>query len=396
MKPIPDLIPRFNMDYGLDDLGCSVKSIFSRNGFGFEQLERLFDGRDIFFTNMGRSSLYVILRALDLPKGSKVGVPLYTCTVVFDAIIKAGYVPCFIDVDLHNYTISPSDLKDKINNLSAVVVVHTFGRPADMDSISRVANDIPVIEDCAHSLLSEYKGRITGTMGVASFFSFKKYIAAGEGGMIILNVDEFKENVQKEIELLDSPSRLNEIKHSFSTYIHSFLYHKPWFGTFSFPIGSYVYSKINTDNREFDATRIRKSDLGIVFKKIKEFKEKVEHQRMNSQMYIKELEDTSLILPYENEGTRCNYYLFPVMFDDKTNRETAHECLRNMGVDTSKLYSMTPQTARQIYGYAGDCPNSERCADTLLVIPNYYTLTHDELLKVVSSVKRVEGLLRTS
>ncbi len=134
--------------------------------------------------------------------------------------------------------------------------------------------------------------------------------------MIILNVDEFKENVQKEIELLDSPSRLNEIKHSFSTYTHSFLYHKPWFGMFSFPIGSYVYSKINTDNREFDATRIRKSDLGIVFKKIKEFKEKVEHQRMNSQMYIKELEDTSLILPYENEGTRCNYYLFPVMFDD--------------------------------------------------------------------------------
>ncbi len=58
-------------------------------------------------------------------------------------------------------------------------MVHTFGRPADMDSISRVANDIPVIEDCAHSLLSEYKGRITGTMGVASFFSFKKYIAAG-------------------------------------------------------------------------------------------------------------------------------------------------------------------------------------------------------------------------
>ena len=393
MKPIPSLIPRFNLDYDFNDFVFGIKSIFSKNYFDFKQLDSLFGKKLFLFTNIGRSSLYVILQALDLPKGSKIGVPLYSCTVVFDAIIKAGHVPYFIDIDLDNYTLDLYDLENKIKDLSAVVVIHTFGRPADMDKINKIAKDIPVIEDCAHSLLSEYKGKKTGTICLASFFSFKKYISAGEGGMIILNEDGFKDNFQREMDLLNNPSSMNEIKHSFITYIYSFLYHKPWFGMFAFPIGSYIDSKINTNNRDFSATRIRKSDLGIFLKRIEVFREKVELQRKNSQILIEELQDTSLILPYENKDTWCNYYLFPIMFENKNKRDKAHEYLRNMGVDTAKLYSMTPHVAKQIYGYKGDCPNSEKCADTLLIIPNYYTLTHDELLKVANSVKKVEGFL---
>ncbi len=64
-----------------------------------------------------------------------------------------------------------------------------------------------------------------------------------------------------------------------------------------------------------------------------------------------------------------------------------------MGVDTAKLYSETPMNARRFYGYKGDCPNSEIAADTLLVIPNYYTLTEKNLIKVICSIKKVEGVL---
>ena len=394
MKPIPNLIPRFNLDYYFNDFIYSVKSIFANNDFDLKPLESIFGKRKFFFTNVGRSSLYIILKALDLLPHSKIGVPLYICMTVFDAIKKAGHVPYFIDIDIDNYTLDPSDLEDKIKDLSAVVVVHTFGRPADMDEINEIADGIPVIEDCAHSLLSEYKGRITGTLGDVSFFSFKKYISAGEGGMLILNNEEFIEDVQKELGLLKEPSKINEIKHSFFTYIHSSLYHKPLYGLFAFPIGSYIITntKIST-NREFPITKIRKSDLGIFLKKLKGFREKVELQRRNSWILIDELESTSLILPYEKKHTWCNYYLFPIRFRNKRERDKAHELLRDFGVDSAKLYSETPKEAEKCYGYRRNCPNSEIIADTVLVVPNYYTLSEDEMMRVADSIKKVERLL---
>jgi len=394
MRPNHNLIPRFNLDYNFGDFCYNIKSTYLCNDFDLNLLESIFGKRNFFFTNLGRTSLYIFLKALNLPKGSKVGVPLYSCTVVFDAIIKSGYVPYFIDIDIDNYTLDPYDLEEKIEDLSAVVVIHTFGRPADMDEINEIADGIPVIEDCAHSLLSEYKGRITGTLGDASFFSFKKYISAGEGGMLILNDEEFIEDVQKEIGLLKEPSKINEIKHSFFTYIHSSLYHRPLYGLFAFPIGSYINTNIKIGtNREFPITKIRKSDLGIFLKKLEGFREKVELQRRNSWILIDELESTSLILPYEKEHTWCNYYLFPIRFRNKRERDKAHELLRDFGVDSAKLYSETPKEARKFYGYGGNCPNSEIIADTVLVVPNYYTLSEDEMMRVAESIKKVERLL---
>lgn len=389
MKPNPGLIPRFNLAYDFNDFVYSIKSIFTGNDFDFNQLKSIFGKECFFFTNTGRSSLYIILRALNLPLRSKIGVPLYSCTVVFDAIIKAGHIPYFIDISLDNYTLDPCDLKNKIEDLSAVVVIHTFGRPADMDEIKKIAGDIPVIEDCAHSLLSEYKGKRTGTMGVASFFSLNKYISSGKGGMIILNDEDFKENFQREINLLNSPSNIDEINHSFFTYIYSSLYHKPWYGLFAFPLGSKVKYKISNNKKDFKTAKIRRSVVGVFLKKMDNFREKVKLQRKNSQILIEKLQNALIILPYEKKDTWCNYYLFSILFKNKKNRDAAYEYLRKRGVDTAKLFHKTPLIAKEIYGYTGGCFNAERCADTLLTIPNHHTLTQNELLKVAESVKEV-------
>ena len=63
--------------------------------------------------------------------------------------------------------------------------------------------------------------------------------------------------------------------------------------------------------------------------------------------------------------------------------------LRDNGIDTSKLYSETPSKAKQLYEYKGDCPNTEKLTDTILVIPNYYTLGEREIVKIAGNVKRV-------
>ena len=375
------------MDYNFEDLWHGIKSCFVHDSFDLSPLERLFGKRAFLFTNSGRSALYVILRALNLPKGSKVGVPLYSCTVVFDAIQKAGYVPCFIDIDMDNYTIAPEDLADKMGDLEAVVVIHTYGRPADMAKIKEVAGDKPVIEDCAHSLLSEYKNRLTGTLGDAAFFSLSKYISAGEGGLIIVNTVN-SDDFQTELDLLATPSKLSEIKHSLFMYMYSFLYHRPWYGMFAFSLGSYVENSVDiAGKRTFKASRIGNSDLGIFLRKLKTFRKKVEKQRRNAQMLLEELENTGLILPYERKDTWCNYFLFPVMFDSKEERDGAHKMLRKEGIDTAKLWCMTPSTARQCYGYKSDCTNTEELADRILMIPNYYTLGDKDLLKIAIAIK---------
>lgn len=391
ISPATSLIPRFNLDYQFSDLVDSVRSAFQEyDRFNSSQLQEIFGNKLFIFTNSGRSSLYLILKSLNLPKGSKIGVPIYSCTVVFDAIIKSGHIPFFLDIDLENYTLDPHDLENKIDDLAAVIVIHTFGRPADMDEIKKVSSEIPVIEDCAHSLLSEYKGELTGTIGSASFFSFKKYISAGGGGMVILNNDECRENLLETYNSLGSPSKLDELGHSFKTYIHSFLYHKPWFGIF-FPIGSYLDKKISSNNGDFSASMVKRSDLAIFLEKLKRFREKVEVQRRHSKILLDELRDTPLVLPLEKRDTWCNYYLFPVLFDDEVERERAHKDLRKQGVDTAKLYSRTPHIAEKVYGYKGDCQNSEVLSDTVLTIPNYYSLSEDDLVLIAKSIRKVCG-----
>ncbi|CAD6492183.1 MAG: UDP-4-amino-4-deoxy-L-arabinose--oxoglutarate aminotransferase [Candidatus Argoarchaeum ethanivorans] len=389
MKPMPNLIPRFNLDYTFKDFCYGVKSAFASGEFDLSPLKSIFGEKTFLFTSYGRNSLYVILKALNLPKGSKVGVPLYSCTVVFDAIVKAGHIPCFVEID-DNYTVDPHDLKEKIEDLEVVVVIHTFGRPTDMDKIKKIAGDKPVIEDCAHSLLSEYKGMKTGTLGDASFFSLAKYISVGGGGMVIVNNDGLADRLQKEMDYLKKPSVLNNIKHSFIVYMRSLFYHRPWFGLFALPIGLSIEDKVDLmTKRSFEVASINKNDLSLMLKKIVVFKRKVEIQRKNSFFLINELKDTSLRLPYESKDTYCNYYLFPIRFDSMEERDSVSDYLRNRGVDTSKLYSGTPLKSEQHYGYKRDCPNTENIADTILVVPNHYTLGEREIVKIAEHVKGV-------
>ena len=124
-----------------------------------------------------------------------------------------------------------------------------------------------------------------------------------------------------------------------------------------------------------------------MLKKFTAFKRDVEIQRKNSFFLIDEINDTSMILPYEHNNTYCNYYLFPIRFESKEERDSVSDILRDKSIDTSKLYHLTPLKAKQYYGYKGDCANAEQCSDTILVIPNHYTLNQSELSKVAQSVK---------
>lgn len=383
IKPDPMLIPRFNIDYGMKDFIHSLTNL--KTEADTTQLTELFCNSSIEYTNSGRTSLYVILKALNLPAKSNVGVPLYCCPSVFDAIVQAGHKPLFLDIDPENYTLSPEHLEEKIDEIEAVIAIHTFGRPADLDKIQKIAGEKPVIEDCAHALLSKYKGKLAGTIATAGFFSFRtgKYISAGEGGMVTTRNPELAENIKKEIRKLPEPSNTDEIKHSVKTCARSTLYHRPWFGLVSLPLGSRIEDKVDLMNKySFKTEKIRNTDLQVVAKKLHSFQDKVERQRKNSQYLLENLKDTDLKLPFETKDTYCNYYLFPVQVNKESERDRVCESLRTKGIDTTKLFGKTPAIARINYGYKGNCPDTEKVANRILTVPNHYTLKEDELKKV--------------
>ncbi|MFA5166053.1 MAG: aminotransferase class I/II-fold pyridoxal phosphate-dependent enzyme [Candidatus Paceibacterota bacterium] len=147
-----------------------------------------FGVKKAFAFNAGRSALLAILRALSLPPGSQIAVQAFTCNAVINPILKAGYRPVYIDID-DDLNLDVSKLKQKLGEVRAILVQHTFGMPAKIKEICALAEEknIFVIEDCAHALGVSLEGQPLGGFGDAAFFSFgrDKVISSTYGGLAL-------------------------------------------------------------------------------------------------------------------------------------------------------------------------------------------------------------------
>jgi perosamine synthetase len=161
--------------------GCKARGEFLQ-GPHIAQFEAAFarraglDPAHAVSASYGRMAFYYILKALDLPRGSEIVVPALTFWVVPALAEVAGLKVVFADVDPSTFTLDPAALDRAITPATrAVVPTHLYGMPCDMDEILEIAarHDLRVIEDCAHALGAEYRGRPVGTLGDAGFFSFQ-------------------------------------------------------------------------------------------------------------------------------------------------------------------------------------------------------------------------------
>lgn len=134
----------------------------------------------------GTAALHLVLLALGIGTGDEVILPSYVCAALWHAVRYTGATPVLVDSEADAFNISVPDVTPRLTkNTKAIIVPHMFGQSADIDTLLKLG--IPVIEDCAQSLGSHYRGQPTGSFGVAAIFSFyaTKVIAAGEGGMVV-------------------------------------------------------------------------------------------------------------------------------------------------------------------------------------------------------------------
>ncbi len=387
------LIPRYNWDFGLRELITGLLALFGRKQPSDNSLQ--FFGARPIFTASGRASLFAILRGLQLPPRAEIGVPLFCCAVVFEAVRQAGYRPRFIDVNPADFNMSAADLERKQKSLSAVLVVHMFGQPADVDAISSVCN-VPLIEDCAQSFLSTCRGRPTGHSSIAAFFSFRsgKYLSVGEASIIYCRDASLHTRIQKVVAEFRQPGILGQTRHCLSTYLKSSLYHRPWYGAVSCRLGKRLDSSLNLTARSgFEAAQITQCDLAVLSHKLDGCGDRVECQRQNALYLLKNLRVRHARLPSERPGCQSNYYQFPLRFRTTEQRDAVAAHLYRCGVDTAKYLDDLVCTAKKSYFYDGDCPEAERLSKTTLVIPHYYSLSPRSLAHVCSCINEADARL---
>ena len=164
--------------------GPEVKSFES-------EFSRLVENRECVAVNSGTSALHLCLIALGIGPGDEVIVPSFTFAATANVVALVGATPVFVDIDPLTYCLNPSLVKSAITaKTKAIIVVHLYGLPADMVSITKIAkeNCLLVVEDAAQAHMASIDGKMVGTFGDAAAFSFypTKNMTSGEGGMIVL------------------------------------------------------------------------------------------------------------------------------------------------------------------------------------------------------------------
>jgi len=149
----------------------------------------------------GTVALHLALLSLDIGPGDEVIMPPLTFVATANAVKYVGANPVFVDVDPTTWTIDPEKIESKISsNTRAIMPVHLFGHPVDMDPLNGIADkhDLIVIEDAAEAHGAKYKGKTTGSLGDVACFSFygNKAITTGEGGMLTTDSDQIAERAR--------------------------------------------------------------------------------------------------------------------------------------------------------------------------------------------------------
>ena len=300
-------------------------------------------------------AIEIALEAMDLPNGSEVIVPSNSFIATSEAVTRAGLKVVFADCDPNNYTLSLESLKDKItSNTTAIIAVHLYGHPADMDEIKQIVNgfDIKIVEDCAQAHGALYKGKKVGGLGTVSAFSFfpgKNLGAFGDAGCIITDSEE----LAKKARMIANHGRIDKYSHHF-------------------------------EGRNSRLDNIQAAILNIKLNKL----DSINSLRIkNANFYYKELSKVKdIILPKKEKWATSVFHQFVIRTE---NREELIEFLENKGIQTGIHYPIALPKLKAYQYLKSDYSSffSMKNDSKILSIPISEHLTKDQIKFIVDSIK---------
>lgn len=302
----------------------------------------------------GLDALMLSLKALGIGKGDEVLVPSNTYIATALAVTYVGAMPVFVEPDIRTYNIDSANIEQKITDRTkAVIPVHLYGQPCDMDKIMSIAKEhnIYVVEDCAQAHGATYKGKVVGSFGDASGFSFypgKNLGALGDAGAVVTDNAEIAKKVR-----------------ALGNYGSDYKYH-------------HIYQGNNS----------RLDEIQAAFLNVK-----LPHlDRMNAERnriarrYLSEIKNPKIVLPYVIDDVKMVWHIFAVRCDI---RDELAGYLRDAGIATNKHYPI-PIHMQGAYAKLnikeGSLPIAEKISATQLSLPMFYGMTDEQISYVVEKL----------
>ena len=317
-------------------------------------------------TTSGTTALHLALASIDLKTGDEVIIPASTMIATAFAVVYCGAKPVLVDAETETWNMDVEKIEEKITNKTkAIMPVHIYGHPCDMDPIRKLASkhNLYVVEDAAEAHGAEYKGKKTGGIGNIGCFSFyaNKIITTGEGGMIVTNGEEIAERA-KSLRNLCFPEEKR-------IYLHS-------------EVG-YNYRMTNIQ-----------AAIGLAqFEKIDEL---AEMRRQNAHRYNEYLKDVEGIrLPVEKEWAKNVYWMYSILIEDEfgMSRDELMDRLMEYGIDTRTFF--VPMHEQPVFRNMGlfegeRHPVAEELSRTGMYLPSSSGLKEEEIRYICDAIEEIK------
>lgn len=319
------------------------------------------------------AALHLALKVIGVGPGDEVIVPAMTFAATANTVVHCGGTPVFADCERDTQNISPDDIRRKITKRTkAIVVVHIAGRPCDMDAIMAIAREfkLKVIEDAAHAIETEYKGKKIGTIGDIGCFSFyvTKNLVTAEGGMAITGKKKYADDMRTLS--LHGMSADAWKRYGDAGYKHYYIVE---------PGYKYNMTDIQASLGIHQLARVEKN-----WKK----REKVWRK------YMRELSGLPLVLPAPVPARmRHAYHLFTVLID--TPAMSRDEFLnqmtkRNIGTGVHfRALHLEPYYKKTLKHKRGDFSNAEWISERTVSIPLSAKLSDKDVADVVAAIRDI-------
>jgi len=306
----------------------------------------------------GTQALHLSLKALGITEGDKVLTTPATFIATANAIVRTGAEPVFVDIDLRNYTIDISKVREALRQkpeISAILPVHLYGHPVAMDELAKVAGDTPIVSDACQAHGATYSGQpleYWSDLTAYSFYPSKNMTVAGDGGMITTDDNE----VAATIRGLRDVGRKDETENQ----VHDIIGYTARLNTVNAAIGKYQLQKLDEWN---------------------------ERRRELAQKYHKELDGIGdLVLPPRDNQRESAWYVYTIRTEF---RESLSRHLSSRGIETGINYDppvhLQPPYIKRGYG-SYSFPNTEKWAETALSIPVHQHMTDREVTYVIEQI----------
>jgi dTDP-4-amino-4,6-dideoxygalactose transaminase len=305
----------------------------------------------------GTDAIFIALKCMGIGEGDEVIVPANSFIATAEAVTQAGARVVFADVDPRTYNIDAASISERITpKTKAVIAVHLYGQPADMDPILALAarHGLKVIEDAAQAHGAEYKGRTIGSIGDCACFSFypgKNLGAYGDAGAIVTNDD----SLARKARMFANHGRIDKYDH-----------------------------ELEGINSRLDA--LQAAILGV---KLKHLPRWTEARRQNAYSYNRHLAGSGLVPPQEMEAVRAVYHLYVIRVPNG-ERGKLQAFMQSKGIATGIHYpiALPNLKAYQYLNYAsGDFPEATRASGEIMSLPLYPEMNEEQIQYVSAMAK---------